>query len=142
MIQKVVESKDCQVHANLGISEQSAADLALANSAMRIKQLESGLGNWNLDPFPSHDAPALLLSRLDLSATSRRHNDKGEMTHPKTASLHVTPAARSSISRLRFGKHGQQCGMTLHSNASLSKQDAASHKVNVPPASWSVRPVA
>ena len=137
-----LESKDCRVHANLGISKQSAADLALANLAMRIKQLESGLGNWNLDPFPSHDAPALLLSQLDLSAASRRHNDKGEMTHPKTAGLHVTPAARSSISRLRFGKHGQQCGVTSHSNASLGKQDAASHKVNVPPASWSARPVA
>ena len=136
------DAKDCRVHANLGISEQSAADLALANSAMRIRQLESGLGNCNLDPFPSHDSPALPVSQLGLSATSRRHSDRGEMTRPETASLQAAPAARSSISRLRFSKHWQQCGTTSHSNASLSKQGAASHKVNVLPASWSVRPVA
>ena len=40
-----LESKDCRVHANLGIFEQSATDLALANSAMRIRQLESELVN-------------------------------------------------------------------------------------------------
>ena len=116
--------------------------LPLAYSAMHIGQLESGLGDWNLDSFPSHDASALLVSRLGLSATSTRHNDRGKMTHHKTASPQAIPAARSSISRLRFGKHWQQCGTTSYSNASLSKQGAASHKVNILPVSWSVQPVA
>ena len=39
------DAKDCQARTNLGISEQSAADLALAYSAMHIRQLESGLGD-------------------------------------------------------------------------------------------------
>ena len=124
------------------IPSRAPLTLPLAYSAMHIRQLESGLGDQNLDSFPSHDASALLVSRLGLSETSTRHNDRGKMTHHKTASPQAMPAARSSISRLRFGKHWQQCGMTSHSNASLGKQDAASHKVNVPPASWSVRPVA